>query len=378
MPDATQNLKLKITADTSQATGMGGLKGMATAMAAVTAALYTAKQAYKSFIEPVIQYNKEIKDASESTGMATEELSRFIQVGDDMGVEMGKITKALEMGTKNGFAPSIDALAALADKGNAMASTTERAAMYTKIFGRNWAELNPILEMGGKRIREMAAAQADGLVVTEAEIRKSEEARLALDELNDKWLALRNTLVMQAMPAITEATEKQNFWQAATAMNARRLQDVAAAVQAVDRGIEDDLIPAFAALDSTEAAPEVNLTLMVNGREVSIATFWALLNAGINRRFFSDVTGGSVIPSALSTTPAYSGESEKSRRERTGTAFGGDVSAGGSYLVGEHGAERFTPGVSGSVSSASDPLVQEIRRMVRTLPVILRDAVQKA
>jgi len=372
MPDATQNLKLKITADSSQAKqALGGVAGLGAAIAGLTAALYTAKQAYKNFIEPVIAYNKEIKDLSAATGMAVEDLSRFVQVGDDVGVQIGAIDTALKFATKNGFAMTIDSLAALSDETNAMADPTEKAAKLVKIFGRNWSELNPILELGGRRIREMAAATEDGLVVTQEEIDKTEELRLDLDALNDRWLSIRNNLVIGVTPALIQATQRQNFWTAALNMTRKE-------IEAVDRGIEQDLIPALSELDGFEATPEVDLILMINGHQVSIDLFRAMLNAGTNRRFYSDVTGGSVIPSALSTTPAYSDETEKQRRERTGEALGGQVSGGSSYLVGEHGAERFTPGVSGSLAPANDPLVQEIRRMVRTLPIILRDAVQKS
>jgi uncharacterized protein YdeI (YjbR/CyaY-like superfamily) len=135
-----------------------------------------------------------------------------------VGVEMGKVTKALEFATKNGFAPTIDNLAELADKGNAMSTTTERAAYYTKIFGRQWAELNPILEMGGERIRELPAAEVDGLVWTQEEIEKTEELRLGLDALQGNWEALRNEIVMAVTPALIQVTEKQNFWQAAAAL----------------------------------------------------------------------------------------------------------------------------------------------------------------
>ena len=253
MPDATQNLKLKVTADTSQLRGTtAGFAAVTSAVAGITAALYAAKQGYEKFIEPVIRYNKEIKDASESTGMAVEELSRFVQVGDDMGVQMGAITKALEMGTKNGFAPSIDALAELADRGNAMASTTERAAMYTKIFGRNWAELNPILEMGGRRIREMAEAQADGLVVTEEEIRKTEELRLGLDELNDNWIALRNEWVLKATPALIEMTQRQNFWQAAANLSRRELERTTESTLDAAEGMSDLAHAAYNAGDELD------------------------------------------------------------------------------------------------------------------------------
>ncbi len=371
MPDATQNLKLKITSDTSQMrTASGGFGGLTAAIAGVTAALYAGKEAYKNFIEPVIKYNKEIKDASESTGMATEELSRFVQVGDDMGVEMGAITKALEFATKNGFAPTIDSLADLADKGNAMSTTTERAAYYTKIFGRNWAELNPILQQGGQRIRDMAAAQADGLVVTEEEIRKTEELRLGLDELNDNWIALRNELVLSVTPALIQATEKQNFWQAIMALTEDK-------GRSLGRFLEDDLIPAMESVPN-EIDTDFEVGLTINGQTATVAQVMALFRQGgkdmtRNLRFLDEVTGGV----AGTGGPASSGSSWVNPQTIGQTGLGGGRAQGG-YLVGEHGAERFTPGTGGTLAPANDPLVRAINQMVRQRPVNLRDAVQKA
>jgi len=155
----------------------------------------------------VVDYNKQISDASRATRMGAEDLSRFVQVGDDMGIEMSSITRALELATKNGFAPSISSLAELADKANAMSTPTERAAMLAKILGRNWAEIDPILQMGGKRIKELAAAQKAGLVVTEREIAETEKFRLAMDELNDTKQAFLNTSGLAIVTAINLENE---------------------------------------------------------------------------------------------------------------------------------------------------------------------------
>lgn len=389
MPDATQNLKLKITSDTSQMrSATGGFGGLASAIAGVTAALYAGREAYKNFIEPVIQYNKEIKDASESTGMAAEELSRFVQVGDDMGVEMAQITKALEFATKNGFAPTIDSLADLADKGNAMSSTTDRAAYYTKIFGRNWAELNPILQQGGQRIREMAAAQASGLVVTQEEIDKTEELRAGLDELNDNWIALRNEIVLAVTPALIQATEKQNFWQAAIALTKDKGQNLS-------RFLKDDLIPAVQGVSDAEQAATVDAALLMAAKEEMLNGQSVLWEYYIQQALMLEEEGEQVdalieqyrqLLKAKREAAASYGKIQRSTEGSSagqsvlggGMAQGGFVSGAGSVLVGEHGAERFTPGSGGTVSPANDPLVRAINHMVRQLPVILRDAVQKA
>jgi len=429
MPDATQNLKLKIIADTTQAAGKAGLGGLGVALASVTGALYAATKAYSKFIDPIVQYNKEIKNASDSTGMATEELSRFVQVGDDMGVTMESITKALEMGTKNGFAPSIGALADLADKGNAMSSSTERAAMYTKIFGRQWAELNPILELGGQRIRDLADGVADGLVATEAEIRATESLRISLDSLNDAWLTWRNNLALTVVPVMdlnirstllanewarmyeemegSKPTflEYQNQWHLIEeairgaegvtetgiillGQQERAANDAAFAFAGVNEAILEGAWAAKKASDETKKLNEfldycaqmhVNptidmwITYHYSGASGMLGVAGGQFGEGTTQ----GVTPGDIVIGSFGKKYYRTGNPEHPY-EPVSNAFGGPVSAGGSYLVGEHGAERFTPGVSGSVASANDPLVQEIRRMVKTLPVILRDAVQKA
>jgi hypothetical protein len=192
-------------------------KTLGMAIGGVTAVAGAATVAYKAVIAPIINYNKSILDAARSTRMGTEDLSRFIQVGDDMGVSMDSITRALQMATKNGFAPSISAIAELADKANAMNTPTERAATLAKMFGRNWAELDPILQLGGERIRELAASQADGLVVTEEEIRKTEDLRLKVDALTDTFTAYRNEIALQAVEVIdlnVRATMLTGTWAA--------------------------------------------------------------------------------------------------------------------------------------------------------------------
>jgi hypothetical protein len=170
------------------------LKGLGVAAGVAGGVIAAGTAIWKTAVAPIIDYNKAILDAARSTRMGTEDFSRFVQVGDDMGVSMDSITRALQMATKNGFAPSISAIADLADKANAMNTPTERAAALAKMFGRNWAELDPILQLGGQRIRELAEAQADGLVVTEEEIKKTEELRLAVDELGDSVKATMNEI----------------------------------------------------------------------------------------------------------------------------------------------------------------------------------------
>ena len=83
----------------------------------------------------------------------------IIQVADDYLISVERLTTALRFAVKNGFTPTIDSLAQLADRFNSISATRhERAAEMVKIFGRNWTALIPMLQAGGDAIKKNAAA----------------------------------------------------------------------------------------------------------------------------------------------------------------------------------------------------------------------------
>jgi hypothetical protein len=176
-------------------------------------------QAYDQTIGAVINYNKAILDSSKAVGIGTEEFSRIVQVADDFGLSMQTVTTALEMATKRGFAPSVDSLASLADRVNAIASPTARAAELAKILGRNWAALDPLLQQGGAAIHELADGVEDGLVVTAKEARETEKARLAIDKWTDTvtaakleagaWLVQGLMPVVEGIQGVSAAVDEQ-------------------------------------------------------------------------------------------------------------------------------------------------------------------------
>lgn len=145
-------------------------------------------------------YNLEVTKLAQNLGIGTEETSRIIQAADDYGVEIGSVEQALKMALKNGFAPTIDTLAQMADKYVAIQDPTERAAVLTKVFGRNWTELVPILKQGGDAIRETAREQSAALLVTKEEAAASEQLRVAQDKLHDSKEAISHTIGNKTIP----------------------------------------------------------------------------------------------------------------------------------------------------------------------------------
>ena len=176
------------------------------ASAAVAIAIFSVKKGLDATLGAAISYNKAMLDGARAASISTDEMSRIVQAADDYGISMGEVTGAMELAQKRGFAPTIENLANLADETNAILSPTERAAKLAEVLGRNWATLNPLLQQGGARIRELTASVADNLVVTEAEAKKTEEMRLRIDELSDAWtgakLSAGNFLAEGLLPII--------------------------------------------------------------------------------------------------------------------------------------------------------------------------------
>jgi len=156
----------------------------------------------KGAVDDTMAYTQAVKEMSMSFAAAPEEISRMIQAGDDMGVEMGEMRTAMLMMTKNGLAPTIDSLAALADRTNLITDPTKRADELVKLLGRSYTKLDPLLKQGGNGIRALAAAQSDGLVITEEEIKQSEALRVSMDTLNDKKETLTMTIGGKLIPIV--------------------------------------------------------------------------------------------------------------------------------------------------------------------------------
>jgi hypothetical protein len=174
--------------------------------AAGGAAIAGAVKIVDAAITPFINYARQVKELSLALGTSSEETSRLIQLSDDYKIEVGELRGALQLAVKNGFAPSVENLANLADEMNGIQSPTERAAALSKIFGRNWAVINPLLEAGGDAIREQSAAISENLIMTDEAIAKAREWEIAQDEWQDAIeagrLAVGRFLVEGLLPYI--------------------------------------------------------------------------------------------------------------------------------------------------------------------------------
>lgn len=157
----------------------------------------------KDSVNETVAYNKTVREMSQVTGLAYEDISRIIQVGDDWGISIDAIRTSLAFMNKQGVSPSIDNLAKMADEYVNSADKAAWAEQAVKTLGRGYQTLIPILAKGGDSLREQAAAIDDSLIATSDAIDNTREYEVAVDTLNDTWTGLKHTLGNAVIPALT-------------------------------------------------------------------------------------------------------------------------------------------------------------------------------
>src|SRR3990172_5327736 len=196
---------------------MAGFKDFTKVLGAGAAAIFTVSKGLDATIGSYVQYGQQVRELSTNLGISTEETSRLIQVSDDFKISVEEVRTSLQLAAKNGFEPSVENLAKLADRLQAMESPTERAAELSKIFGRNWAVLNPLLAEGGDALRANAASIEDNLILSAESVAKTREWELVQAEWNDRIEAAKIGVgsflvegllpwfhIAEAMPALLE------------------------------------------------------------------------------------------------------------------------------------------------------------------------------
>jgi chromosome segregation ATPase len=180
--------------------GLTGLNlGAVTAAGAVLGLANQVKQSVSAYTD----YVDEMRKVSSAIGVNVEDVSRLIMAGDDLRISQESITKALEKAVEQGFVPSIENLAQLADELREIQDPVERADLLYSKFGRNWREIVPLLEEGGDAIRAATKEVSNNLVVTDEAVQKTNEYKLALDNLGDAWLGVQNAFAKNQLPGLT-------------------------------------------------------------------------------------------------------------------------------------------------------------------------------
>lgn len=235
----TENLKVKITADASQAKAEIGkfkdsLKGavsegeaatksigkMTAALGGALVALKTIKALVKNGIDVAAQGDA-IKDNAQKVFMGTTAYQEWGYVLAQNGVEMGAMKVAMrkfsqEVASGSAALQKYGITATDVDTAfnqavatiQSMSSETERIAAATELFGSRALELMPVLNLTSAETQNlMASYRALGGTMSNELIAASDVCTDSITAMKAAWSGLRNVLAAYFIPIITKVVQ---------------------------------------------------------------------------------------------------------------------------------------------------------------------------
>lgn len=157
----------------------------------------------KDALAVTTQYAADVRDLSLAQGQGAEAASRFLQVIDDYELSADDALNATRALTAQGLAPTIDTIANLSGQYNSLSNAQEKNAFAQKNLGRASKEWLNLLAQGPDKIRAMNDAVDESLILTDENVKASEEYRLALDQWNDSVMALKVSIGTELLPTLT-------------------------------------------------------------------------------------------------------------------------------------------------------------------------------
>jgi len=213
---------------TSVATGglQIGLQGISTIMTGLADASKAALDGLVSLIDQSVEYTSSIQDTADKTGLSVESLQQLRYVASMSGMDFETLSSAA-IKSQRSFASAKDGsdelrtaydrlginiddisnsgdafdatLSALAD----MDDEVERNALSNDIFGKSYAELAPMLDLGAKGIEDMKKKASDlGIVLSDKVIADGEKFGDTLDTLKLAGSAVAQNFVSFLIPSL--------------------------------------------------------------------------------------------------------------------------------------------------------------------------------
>lgn len=170
-------------------------------------AFQVAKKVVEETVGEFTAYAKTVEDMARVTGSSAEEVSRLIQVSDDLQISTASLEQAMAGAVRKGIDPSVDSIASLSDQYLALAPGLERSQFLVEKFGRSGLEMAKLMEQGGDKIREMGAAVDDSLIVTEDAIAANQEYYAAMDNLNDVIQGVKLEFAQGLIPVLSKVAK---------------------------------------------------------------------------------------------------------------------------------------------------------------------------
>ena len=161
---------------------------------------------------------------ADSTNLAVEEASAFIEVAGDLGIESSVLEKAINKmniaigkGSKEFNALGVEV--AYNDKGlvdtnetflrtvdalNRLSDGTDRSRYASAVFGKSWMEMSELISMGAGNLRTALDSVSDAKIINPEELKRARELRDAQDGLRDAFEDVTITIGQNLVPALSQ------------------------------------------------------------------------------------------------------------------------------------------------------------------------------
>jgi hypothetical protein len=161
---------------------------------------------------------------ADSTNLAVEQASAFIEVAGDLGIESSVLEKAINKmniaigkGSKEFNALGVEV--AYNDKGlvdtnetflrtvdalNRLSDGTDRSRYASAVFGKSWMEMSEIISMGAGNLRTALGSVSDAKIINPEELKRARDLRDAQDGLRDAFEDVTITIGQNLVPALSQ------------------------------------------------------------------------------------------------------------------------------------------------------------------------------
>lgn len=198
------------------------LEGMGTKGLVAGAAVAGLGKFVADGVGKISEMTDEVRKFNDTSGVGWENSSRLVAISDDLGISadtaaagMGRLAKNIDAGKLDEFGVSVvkakdgtvdmtATLGAVADKMNATIDPTKKAAMGNALFGKSWADLQPLLQQGSAGIQSAMDGVKDYQIVTEKSAAEQRQMAMAIDDMQDAVSGLQMAMAKDLIPVITE------------------------------------------------------------------------------------------------------------------------------------------------------------------------------
>lgn len=174
-------------------------------IAMVGGAIIGVGAALKKSADDYMAYAQQVEDLANVIGGTPEEVSKLIQVADDVRISFETLQVAMVGAVRKGVDPSVEGLARLADAYNKLPEGAQRTKFLLDSFGRSGAEMARLMELGSAAITEMGnSIEGTSRLMTQEGIESAKAYYTALDTLGESAEDVGLAIGAKAAPAITE------------------------------------------------------------------------------------------------------------------------------------------------------------------------------